>query len=789
MQKKAGLKIEADVGKLKKDLQEGTQAFDKFEKDAVKAATGAKRLEDASDSAGKQLSGLAKITRDFQNGLGSLTKQFAVGTIAANAITGAFMKIKNVLVGLFRGSIDAASALTELRSKAHEVFREQFDVVQKQVAAIAVEVQRAKSSILGFATDIGAIFDASGISGRALADLSTQVAKLAVDLASFYDSTDEDAFQALQSGLVGMVQPLRRYGIVLTQANLEQFALEKGITQSISTMNQAQLITLRYAYIMDKTATAQGDAARTAEVFANRSRGLKDEWKTLNEELGEGITPTLADGLAILSGSLQNTRLFVRALTEDVRTLVSELGSMASKLPGSGIVRSSIDTMKDWWRTTPMGSTVEAGNFLWKSVSNRLGGMRQVEDDPGVETDPLKLINDLAVISSSDGAGGSKSENKVASAGSEIVRMYEKLSAENRKRLQTERARLMLRKEMGLLTKDEERRLERMNTMMEFQGDIVQEATQAWREQVRELEQVEQQITDIIERIEDEKRILQERIAGIEAGTKEDMVSAAAKLIRERNELRAEILPGRPLTGDESRRMGEIESELRGFDADTIAEGERIAGMSDAELINEEKEQKIAALKEESDARVAALQAELDGAEINRREIERMEQEKKQAVIDALEEQRVKTFATYKALETETARHVEAQKANFNDLVSYLNQLSKVATSIENVESGFGQSLVPEFANGGTVFGIKGTDRVLAKVTAGEKIVNPIGSRFYGDDIDKMNALTLPRFATGGTVTNNNQRTASITVNNHGRAAEVYSDPTLQRWRSLAMLG
>ena len=90
------------------------------------------------------------------------------------------------------------------------------------------------------------------------------MAKLAVDMASFVNSSDEEAFQAIQSGLVGMVQPLRRYGVVLTQANLEQFAQEKGLKQSIKTMSQAQLVALRYAFIMDKTKTAQGDAARTA---------------------------------------------------------------------------------------------------------------------------------------------------------------------------------------------------------------------------------------------------------------------------------------------------------------------------------------------------------------------------------------------------------------------------------------------------------------------------------------------------------------------------------------------
>ena len=193
-----------------------------------------------------------------------------------------------------KGSIDASSRFTELDSKARIVFGETFPQVQKQVKAIAQEVGRASSAVLQFTADIGAIFDAVGIRKKDLGEMSTTIAKLAIDLASFVNSSDQEAFDVLQSGLVGMVQPLRRYGVVLTEANLQEYSHQKSIKQKVDTMNEAQKTILRYNFVLDHTKTAQGDAARTATSYANESRRLSGEIETLQEELGRAARPCCA---------------------------------------------------------------------------------------------------------------------------------------------------------------------------------------------------------------------------------------------------------------------------------------------------------------------------------------------------------------------------------------------------------------------------------------------------------------------------------------------------------------
>ena len=94
----------------------------------------------------------------------------------------------------------------------------------------------------------------------AAAKMAKEMATLAVDMGSFWNVADEDAFEALRSGIVGMVQPLRRFGIDLSVATLEAWALEKGIKANVATMSDAEKMMLRWQFIMDRTTMVQAQA-------------------------------------------------------------------------------------------------------------------------------------------------------------------------------------------------------------------------------------------------------------------------------------------------------------------------------------------------------------------------------------------------------------------------------------------------------------------------------------------------------------------------------------------------
>lgn len=123
--------------------------------------------------------------------------------------------------------------------------------------------------------------------------MSKNLTQLGYDLSSFFNISYEDAFQKLQSGISGELEPLRRLGYDLSVARLQQEALNLGITKSVNAMTQAEKAELRYYAIMTQVTTAQGDMARTLEAPANQLRILKAQVNQAARALGNIFIPML----------------------------------------------------------------------------------------------------------------------------------------------------------------------------------------------------------------------------------------------------------------------------------------------------------------------------------------------------------------------------------------------------------------------------------------------------------------------------------------------------------------
>lgn len=123
--------------------------------------------------------------------------------------------------------------------------------------------------------------------------MSKNLTQLGYDLSSFFNISYEDAFQKLQSGIAGELEPLRRLGYDLSVARLQQEALNLGITKSVNAMTQAEKAELRYYAIMTQVTTAQGDMARTLEAPANQLRILQAQVNQAARALGNIFIPVL----------------------------------------------------------------------------------------------------------------------------------------------------------------------------------------------------------------------------------------------------------------------------------------------------------------------------------------------------------------------------------------------------------------------------------------------------------------------------------------------------------------
>lgn len=150
----------------------------------------------------------------------------------------------------------------------------------------ALTAKRMASTFMSMANGMG-------LAAKDGKNMSLQLTALAGDMASFYNVEQDVAQTALNSIFTGETESLKKFGIVLTEANLNAFALSRGITKSYNAMSQAEKVALRYQYVLKATANAQGDFARTSGSWANQVRILKEQWSQLIGILGKGLIAAL----------------------------------------------------------------------------------------------------------------------------------------------------------------------------------------------------------------------------------------------------------------------------------------------------------------------------------------------------------------------------------------------------------------------------------------------------------------------------------------------------------------
>lgn len=222
----------------------------------------------------------AVAAKNASNSGDSLVKQ--LGQLAASV----------GLTALLHNMVEMASSAQETSSLLDQVFgKAGGDQVRQWSVDMSAELGRSKFALQEFAGALGAVIDPMVGDKAKAEEMATTLSTLAVDLASFFNATDADAMHALRSGLTGEYESLKRFGVVLNDVTLQQLASEQGIKKKVTAMTIAEKTELRYAYIMKASKNAQGDAARTANGFANASRALKDSLRDLGTMMGQAVLP------------------------------------------------------------------------------------------------------------------------------------------------------------------------------------------------------------------------------------------------------------------------------------------------------------------------------------------------------------------------------------------------------------------------------------------------------------------------------------------------------------------
>ena len=222
------------------------------------------------------------------------------GVKAAAQTLGAALATGAIAQG-FRKAISFASDAEETMNVVTTAFEDQAQSVLGWAKTQGEAAGRSEYAMREYAATIGALAGPTLGSADATADMSTNMAQLAVDLGSFFNATDQDALDALKAGLIGSSEPLQRFGVNMSEAALQTFATSKGMRTQVKDMNAAQKMTLRYQFILANTTKAQGDAAKTSDGFANQLKRLSGNIQNVATDIGKEFLGGAAGLLQMLN--------------------------------------------------------------------------------------------------------------------------------------------------------------------------------------------------------------------------------------------------------------------------------------------------------------------------------------------------------------------------------------------------------------------------------------------------------------------------------------------------------
>lgn len=300
-----------------------------------------------------------RTMRSAGDSTGVLSKGLGGVKGAIAAVGGAFAAVK--VGGFFKDAIMGASDMEETLSKVGVVFGDMADQVKADAKFMADSFGIPKQQFLDASASIGLIGKASGIAEGELGQFSTNMARLATDASSFYNVPLEEALAAIQSGLVGEAEPMRRFGVLLSAQAVDAEAARLGLEKVNGAYTEGAKAQARASLIMSGMTDASGDLERTQGSLSNRLRELKGRFQNFTAELGSKAIPfvlKLLDSFESLGSKVGPIFGHIRGAWDavmggfqnaDAAIGPSVGGFEAAMLRIGAAVRNAVDWVRDNW--------------------------------------------------------------------------------------------------------------------------------------------------------------------------------------------------------------------------------------------------------------------------------------------------------------------------------------------------------------------------------------------------------------------------------------------------------
>lgn len=316
-------KISTALTPLASQLDKVGNAFAKLPPQLSKVVTQANRVTAANERQKKSYMSLSSQMNSFMRNMAKLVSLKTIATYLGNAAEkfNSYYEAANLFGVSMKGLTGEASTF--------------INKMETLLGIDPTEAMNNMATIQGLTTSFGMASDKAYI-------LSKNLTQLGYDLASLKNIPVAESFTKIQAAISGELEPIRRLGVDLSQARLQQELLNLGYSQSVSTLSQADKAVLRYIAIMKQTTDAQGDFARTLSSPANMIRILQAQLNSLARSVGSLLYPALKSILPPLIAAVE----LVKELVTGIATLMGvkvEFPDFSSASDAVGGVTDALD--------------------------------------------------------------------------------------------------------------------------------------------------------------------------------------------------------------------------------------------------------------------------------------------------------------------------------------------------------------------------------------------------------------------------------------------------------------
>jgi phage-related minor tail protein len=277
-----------------KGVDENSAAYRELEREIIKT-------EDQLKQAEKELKQFGSVGKQQCIAVGEEFKK--VGSKISSVGQTMTMNVTTPLVAGFTASAKYASDLDENMNKLDVAFGSNAEAVKAWAKTAGEQFGMSQVAATDAASAFGALGKGIGLSEKESADMSTTLAGLSADLGSYFNVGLDESAKALEGIFTGESEALKKFGVVMTDTNLKQFAEDQGLVYS--ELSQTEKTQLRYNYVLEKTKDAQGDFSRTSDGTANSIKVFQAAIQDLASTVGAVLLPIITPIIQKLASLIQ----------------------------------------------------------------------------------------------------------------------------------------------------------------------------------------------------------------------------------------------------------------------------------------------------------------------------------------------------------------------------------------------------------------------------------------------------------------------------------------------------